>query len=174
MASKRSATKYAPPGGQTTSGPVLNALLVGAALCYGLSLLVSGGRVSWPPTQLLANLYTVAGCLGVIGPVVLWRSQSGDGGLGELLWMTGGLLIWVFDAVALLQGEWRTASLVTPLGYRTMGLTMLAVLIAGWRSRGGDRGWSWTNVVGWGLGLFWVGMAVASLWPGRGLGVGGR
>lgn len=170
MASKRSATKTGPVGPTTSSGPVMNALIVGAALCYGLSLLVSGGRVSWPPNQLLANLFTVAGCLALIGPIVLWRSESGEGGIGELLWMTGGLLIWVLDAVALLQGEWRTASLVTPLGYRMMGLTILAVLLAGWRSRSAGRNWSWTNVTGWVLGLFWVGMALSTLWPGSGIG----
>ncbi|MGE3822297.1 MAG: hypothetical protein AB7I30_23030, partial [Isosphaeraceae bacterium] len=115
-----------------------------------------------------------AGCLALIGPIVLWRSEAGEGGLGELLWMTGGLLVWVLDAVALLQGEWRTTSLVTPLGYRMMGLTMLAVLLAGWRGRAGGRNWSWTNVTGWVLGVFWVGMAFTTLWPGRGMGLAPR
>jgi hypothetical protein len=50
-----------------------------------------------------------------------------------------------------------------------MGLTILAVLIGGWRANGGVRGgsWSWTNITGWMLGMFWVGMAAASLVPSR-------
>jgi hypothetical protein len=142
-----------------------------AALGYGLWVLVGRGRVSWPPNQLLASLYTVAGCLALVGPIVLARGEPGERGLGELLWMTGGLLVWVFDAVSALRGEWRGAGWVTPLGYQTMGLTILAVLLAGWRCRVVGRGWSWTNVTGWVLGLFWVGMGLASLWPARGTGL---
>jgi hypothetical protein len=153
---------------------VLNALLVGAAVCYGLVILVNRGKVSWPPNQLLASLYTVAGCLALVGPIVLARGEHGDGGLGELLWMTGGLLVWVFDGVALVRGEWRTNAWVTPLGYQTMGLTILAVLLAGWRCRIAGRGWSWTNVTGWVLGLFWVGLALTAMWSGRVVGLASR
>ncbi len=48
-----------------------------------------------------------------------------------------------------------------------MGLTMLAVLLAGWRSKAGARNWSWTNVTGWLLGVFWVGMGLTTLVPAR-------
>ena len=43
-----------------------------------------------------------------------------------------------------------------------MGLTMLAVLVAGWKCGMADRNWSWTNVTGWVLSAFWVGMAFSS------------
>jgi hypothetical protein len=174
MAAKRATSKLAPAAPPTTSGPVFNAVLVGAAVCYALAVLVDRGRMSWPPNQLLASLYTVAGCLAVVGPVILARGEAGEAGLGELVWMTGGLLVWVFDAVAALRGEWRATSWVTPLGSQTMGLTILAVLLAGWRCRVAGRNWSWTNVTGWVLGLFWVGLALASLTPGRGAGVVSR
>jgi hypothetical protein len=173
MGSKRASSKPSSPPA-AASGPLINAVLVAVALCYGLSVLVTRGRVSWPPHQLLASLYTVAGCLALVGPIVLSRAQPGESGLGELLWMTGGLLVWVFDAVAALRGEWRTATWVTPLGSQTMGLTMLAVLLAGWRCRVVARGWSWTNVTGWVLGLFWVGVALTALWPGRPAGLAWR
>jgi hypothetical protein len=88
--------------------------------------------------------------------------------------MTGGLLVWVFDGVALARGEWRTNAWVTPLGYQTMGLTILAVLLAGWRCRIAGRGWSWTNVTGWVLGLFWVGLALSAMWSGRVVGLASR
>jgi hypothetical protein len=152
----------------------LNAILVGAAVCYGLVILVNRGKVSWPPNQLLASLYTVAGCLALVGPIVLARGENAERGLGELLWMTGGLLVWVFDGVALARGEWRTNAWVTPLGYQTMGLTILAVLLAGWRCRIAGRGWSWTNVTGWVLGLFWVGLALSAMWSGRVVGLASR
>lgn len=148
----------------------MNAILLGTALCYGMALLVNQGHVSWPPHQLLASLYTVSGCLALVGPIVLARGE-GEGGLGELLWMTGGLLIWVFDAVYLVRGEWRSTAWVTPLGYQPMGLTMLAVLLAGWRCRVSGRNWSWTNVTGWVLGVFWVGLAVSTLWSARSVGL---
>jgi hypothetical protein len=144
-----------------------NALLIGAALVCGLGILVARGRVGWPPHHLLASLYTVAGCVALVGPVVLARAQAAEGGLGELLWMAGGLLVWVYDAAAVVRGQWRTVSWVTPLDHQTMGLTVLAVLLAGWRCRVGGRSWSWTNITGWALGLFWVGMAVATWLPGR-------
>jgi len=165
MAAKRTTSKTASPA--AASGPVFNAVLLGAAVCYGLVLLVNRGRMNWPPNQLLASLYTVAGCLAVVGPIILARGGEGEPALGELLWMTGGLLVWVFDVGAALRGDWRTTAWVTPLSYQTMGLTILAVLLAGWRCRVANRNWSWTNVTGWILGLFWVGMALASMAPGR-------
>jgi hypothetical protein len=174
MASKRASSKSASSfstGPSASSGPVFNAVLLGVAVCYGLVLLVNRGRLAWPPNQLLASLYTLAGCLALVGPIVLARGESGESGLGELLWMTGGLLVWVFDAVAALRGDWRSTAWVTPIGYQTMGLTILAVLLAGWRCRVAGRNWSWTNVTGWMLGLFWVGMAVVSMFPARSAGV---
>ncbi len=131
----------------------------------GCGFLVTKGRVSWPPHELLSGAFTVAGCLALVGPAVLLRRKEGGGGLGELLWLTGGLLVWVFDLAAALRGELRTLSWATPLGAQGMGLTMLAVLLAGWRMRGGTRDWSWTNVTGWVLGVFWVGMAVTTMVP---------
>lgn len=176
MSSKRAGAR-APspsPAGAGFSAPLANALLLGAAISYGLYLLVMRGRVSWPPHDLLASIYTVAGCLALVGPFVLARVDSGERGLGELLWMTGGLLIWVFDAAAALRGHWRAETWATPLGYEAMGMTILAVLIAGWRCQLGSRHWSWTNVTGWLLGAFWVGMACSTLVPVRWLGVAAR
>jgi hypothetical protein len=168
MAPKRTPPKSSPSSTVATS-PLVNALLVGGAVVSGLSILVTRGKVSWPPHQLLASINTLAGCLALIGPIILARGEAGEGGLGELLWMTGGLLVWVFDAVAVVNGQWRTMAWATPLSYQTMGLTILAVLLAGWRCRLAGRNWSWTNVTGWILGLFWVAMAVATFLPDRSL-----
>jgi hypothetical protein len=146
-----------------------------AALACGLWTLVARGRVSWPPNDLLANSYTLAGCLALVGPLVLMRRDAAESGLGDLLWMTGGLLVWMFDIAALLRGGYRSLAWATPLGHEAMGLTILAVLLAGWRMRAGGRAWSWTNVTGWVLGLFWVGMGLtAFLAAGRGYGLAAR
>jgi hypothetical protein len=168
MAPKRTPSKSS-PSSTVSSSPIVDALLVGGAVVYGLTLLVTKGKVSWPPHQLLASTYTLAGALALIGPIILARGESGERGLGELLWMTGGLLVWVFDVVALVNGQWRTVAWATPLSYQTMGLTILAVLLAGWRCGHAGRNWSWTNVTGWVLGLFWVAMAMATFLPDRSL-----
>lgn len=163
MPPKRAAAKA--PATSSASSPLVTAALLGSALALGVGTLVARGRLAWPPTQLLASLYTVAGCLALVGPVVLLSRRSGEGGLGELLWMAGGLIVWVFDLAAVLRGEWRSLAPATPLGVQTMGLTILAVLLAGWRWRPSSRDWSWTNVAGWLLGIFWVGMGLAALAP---------
>ncbi|HWE39854.1 MAG TPA: hypothetical protein VG406_25110 [Isosphaeraceae bacterium] len=116
--------------------------------------------MSWPPRELLAGATTLAGCLALVGPLVLGRKESTDGGLGELIWLSGGLLVWVFDLAAAARGRWRGTSWATPLDVQFMGLIVLAVALAGWRLRGGSKSWSWTNVTGWLLGAFWIGMAL--------------
>lgn len=169
MSAKRNAgtsTRAAASSGSA----VTNAILMAAALAWGLSLLVQRGRMTWPPYSLLASLATLAGCLALVGPFILLRSGEMQGSLGELAWLTAGILIWIFDVVALVQGQWRTIPWATPLSDRTLGLIVLAVLLAGWRCGLAQRNWSWTNVIGCLLSAFWVGMAVCS-WlmtaPGR-------
>ena len=70
-----------------------NALLVGASLVWGATLLIHRGRLTWPPYELLASLSTLAGCLALVGPVILARSGELKGSLGELMWLFGGLLV---------------------------------------------------------------------------------
>ncbi len=147
----------------SASNPAIaNALLVGAALLCGAALLVQKGRLTWPPYQLLSSLSTLAGCLALVGPLILIRSGEIEGSLGELIWLTGGLLVWFFDIEAVMQGNWKTMPWATPLHDRTLGLAILAVLLAGWKCGLADRNWSWTNVTGWLLSAFWVGMAFCS------------
>ncbi|WP_435006400.1 hypothetical protein P12x_003971 [Tundrisphaera lichenicola] len=172
MATKRVAPKSM--GSASPTAPLGTALLLSAALCYGLGTLFARGRLSWPPDQLLASIFTVAGCLALIGPIVLYRRDPSEIGLGELLWMAGGLIVWVFDLASIAKGEARSISWATPLGYQPMGLTILAILLATARSRVGGSNWAWTNVLGWLLGIFWVAMAATTLIPGRVLGLAMR
>jgi hypothetical protein len=141
---------------------VANAVLVGIALLWGATLLFQRGRLTWPPYQLLSSLSTLAGCLALVGPVILVRSGELEGSLGELMWLAGGLMVWIFDLEGVLQGRWQTLAWATPLTDRVMGLTILAVLLAGWKCGMADRNWSWTNVTGWVLSAFWIGMAFSS------------
>ncbi len=147
---------------QNSSRPVLNAVLMLAAVGWGLSRLVASGRLAWPPHGLLASLATLAGCLALVGPLILFGSGELAGDLGELVWMTVGLLVWMCDLEAVLRGDWRTVRWATPISDHTIGMVVLAVLIAGWKCGLKEWKWSWTNVTGWMLGLFWVGMAASS------------
>jgi hypothetical protein len=155
----------------SNSPPLVNALLVTSALGYGLWLLVNRGHVSWPPSDWVASLYTVAGCLALVGPVLLLRRNPPGAGLGEHLWLTAGLLVWIFDLAAAWGGHARGLAWATPINSQGLGLTLLAVLAASWRGREGGRDWSWSNVTGWVLGLFWIGLGLASLLPTGTLGV---
>lgn len=158
----------APSG--SASHPVVTTLLVLGALGWALAMLVQRGMLAWPPVRLLSALATIAGCLALVGPVILARTGKSAGSLGELIWMTGGLLIWIFNLECIARGDFRSIDWATPLGPRAMGLIILAVLLAGLRSGLAGRDWSWTNVTGWALGLFWVGLAFATwaLAPGGG------
>lgn len=153
-------------GGSMAGGSaLLNAALLAGALSLGLWMLVSRGQMTWPPSRLLANLYTIAGCLALVGPLVLAR-RGAEGALGDLIWMTSGTLLWITDIASVVQGNLKLANWATPLTYQPMGFLALAILIAGWRIHGARHTWTWTNIVGWILGLFWIGMALATLWPG--------
>lgn len=163
-----SSKRAAKPAAPALPSPAANALLLAAAVGYATWLLVDRGRLSWPPSDLLHGAYTLAGCLALVGPLVLARRERREANLGELAWMTGGLLVWAHDLAAVLRGQFRAATWATPLGSQAMGLAVLAVMAAGWRLQGAGRSWSWTNVVGWALGLFWVGLGLAALLPGGG------
>ena len=148
------------------------ALLLTAALGWGLSLLIQRGRLTWPPLALLSSLSTLAGCLAA-GRTADSGSlrQRGEPGRTRLADRRPPDL--ALRHRGRLQGSSRTLNWATPLGDRTMGLAILAVLLAGWRCGLASRDWSWTNVIGWALGLFWVALAVGSwfLMPAAGLGV---
>ena len=165
-----------PPPRDLTRGPAPlgTAIWLGLATTGGIGSLVARGRMAWPPTELLADLATVGGCLALVGPILLHRKGRDEYGLGDLVWLAGGMLVWVFDAAAVARGEARSLSWATPLGTQAMGLSVLAVALAAWRSGLARPTWAWTNVTGWVLGLFWVTLAVSSLWPIRSIGLAGR
>lgn len=167
MASRRggagSAIRNAPSTSVGTS-PWRNAGALAAALGYGVWILVERGRLSWPPYDLMTHAYTLVGCVGLVGPLVLSRRGDGDEGLGEKVWKTGGFLIWVFDLAAVFRLDFRKIAWATPLDAPTMGFIVSAVLLASWRP-GATFRWSWTNVIGWLLALVWIGIGLMAFRP---------
>ena len=79
------------------------------------------------------------------------RSRGASASWG---WLTAGILLWLFDIVAVLQGQ-KTIHWGDAGSDRTLGLMVLAVLRAGRRCGLARRNWSWTNVAGWMLSSFW-------------------
>ncbi len=171
-------TQSADSGSKSTNSsgafPIANTLLMALAGAYAVYLQVSHGRLTWNVEQFLSAAYTLSGCLALIGPLVLLRPGiRADSGLGDLSWLTGGLLIWIFNLANLVQGGDPRQAWITPLGATSMGLTILAVMIAGSKSRGKGT-LSWTNLTGWVLGLFWIGLSVYTIWPDEAIGVAVR
>ncbi len=149
--------------GSAVGSPLVAAGLILAAVVGAFGLLLQAGRLSWPPHELLASAFVVSGCLGLVGPLILFR-RGGGGGVGELVWFACGLTLWLFNLAGALREGFRLQAWATPLSGSTLGLVALAVMIAGWRlSSHGGKGWTWTNVAGWALGWFWVGHGCYSL-----------
>lgn len=166
-ASRNSASTASVSSTQGTASPVLNATLVLLAIGYGLMLLVDRHVLSWPPRELLASLSTLAGCLAMVGPFLLWRRGLEEGTVGELTWIVGGLLLWAFDIAALIQGNVRELDWAAPIGPEILGPVILSVMIGGWRTGRLAWSWTWTSVTGWVLGLIWIGIWILSMLPQR-------
>lgn len=145
------------------SAAYFNVVVLSGAMSLGLWLLVSRGLIAWPPMRLLGSLATVVGCIAACGPIVLVRRGKRELATGDLLWMVGGILVWVHAALALLAGTFRLELVPTPLAPSVMGTFIGTVLIAGWLLNGGSQNWTWTNVIGWMLGCFWVGLGLATV-----------
>jgi hypothetical protein len=148
--------------------PLASAVVVALAVAYGVMLLVRRGSLSWPPHELAGGLATLAGCLALVGPILLWN-RAGSGSLGELVWMSAGLLVWGFNLAAVAKGTISGVTWATAVPVEFLGLATIAVGLAGWRLVGGRFDWTWTNLTGWALGCVWVVLAAASYWPGRSL-----
>lgn len=159
-------TKPLPAGRAGSSRSALtNALVIASALGIGLWALVDRGQIAWPPGRMLSAITTLAGYLALAGPIVLARRDRGGAGVGDLVWMTAGLLIWFYNAAALIRGTFETTRVADPVGPIGLALAVLAVSAAAWRLHGPGRVWTWTNVTGWILGIFWVGSGLAALLP---------
>ncbi|RUL89003.1 hypothetical protein [Tautonia sociabilis] len=164
---KRAPSRGQAPNSSASSSPALNAALVLAAVGYGTMLLVDRRELSWPPRELLSSLATLAGCLAMVGPLLLWRKGAGEGTVGELTWMVGGLILWAFDLSALAVGRTRGMDWAAPVAPELLGPVILAVMVGGWRTGRTAWSWTWTSVTGWLLGLIWVGMGALAMLPQR-------
>jgi hypothetical protein len=151
------------------SRPAINFLIITAALLLFLRVSVRQGWVNWPPSNLSAILSALAGWVAIVGPLVLFRheEQTGAMGLGDRVWITTGIVIWLrfLQGVATgrIPGFDSITSLVKP---SDMAIITLACLIGGMISRPKRVYWTWTNLVGWGLGLCWLATVLIPSDPG--------
>jgi hypothetical protein len=143
----------------------MNAAVIVAALGIGTWLLVQQGQLDWPPSRLLENLSTLAGCLALVGPILLLRQDRSKAGVGDLVWLTAGCLTWLYNLAALARGSFVLERAPNPSGALIMGLAIGAVSIAGLRLQGLGRAWTWTNITGWVLGIFWIVLGTLTLLP---------
>lgn len=167
MASKSTSSRSVATG--SSAQPMWNAAIMGVAIVAAFWLLVASNRLSWPPRELLAGATTLAGCLALAGPLVELRRGEQERGVGDLAWLASGFLLWVFNLVAAFHGAPRGWNWTNPVGTRSMGLTMLAIVLAGrFHTRGGAQ-WTWTNILGWSLAVFWIGVGLSATESGRSL-----
>jgi hypothetical protein len=139
-----------------SSSAARNAAVIVASLAVGAWALVARGQLSWPPMRLLSALSTLSGCLALAGPIVFARHDRSRAGVGDLVWLNAGVLAWLYGLSAAARGTLAAERLLDPMGPVALGLAALASMIAGWRIYGPGAGWTWTNVTGWILGVFWV------------------
>lgn len=165
MPAKSSSSRSVTTG--SSAQPLWNAAIMAAAIVAAFWLLVARNRLSWPPKELLAGATTLAGCLALAGPLVELRRGDQERGVGDLAWLASGFLLWVFDLQTAFRGAARGWNWTNPLGTQSMGLTMLAIVLAGrFHTRGGPQ-WTWTNILGWSLAVFWIGVGFSASDGGR-------
>lgn len=139
--------------------PVVNLLILSGAIILFVRVGIRQGWIDWPPTRLGAILAALAGWIALAGPLVLFRheEQTGSMGVGDRVWVTTGLLLWLKIFLQVSSGNLPTVeSFATVIDSRDMALLSMACLFGGLLGRPKNAHWTWTNLVGWGLSLCWV------------------
>lgn len=174
MPSKRSASKPGPSGPSGAPSPLLSAALVCLGVGHGLYLLVDRGAIGWPPSQLMGPASTLAGSVAMVGPIVLWKKVGGsDASVGDLVWMAGGLFLWLLDLSAIAEGRSGRMDWAVPAEPRVLGCFAVAVMVAGWTSGHARWAWTWSGITGSILGGIWVSRMVLELMGGGAAGASG-
>jgi hypothetical protein len=153
------------------SKPMANLVILAISLFLFGRLGVSRGWISWPPSHLSAILAAFAGWIALTGPFVLFRyeEQSGGMGLGDRVWITCGLFLWMRHGLDLAVGRIPSfESLATAVSSRDMAILAMACLVGGILSRPKQTHWTWTNLMGWALTISWIASAAlptGTMWP---------
>ncbi|MCY2936089.1 MAG: hypothetical protein WCJ40_20140 [Planctomycetota bacterium] len=154
------------------SKPMANLVILGISILLFGRLGISRGWISWPPSHLSAILAAFAGWIALTGPFVLFRyeEQSGGMGLGDRVWITSGLFLWIRHGLELSAGRIPSfESLATAVASKEMAIIAMACLVGGMLTRPKQTHWTWTNLMGWALTLSWITSAAmpsgSSLWP---------
>lgn len=141
------------------SKPVLNLMILTGAGILFVRVGIRQGWIDWPPTQLGKILATLAGWIALAGPLVLFRheEQAGSMGVGDRVWITTGLLLWLKLSLQIGTGNLPSVEAVTTLiDSRDMALVSAACLIGGMMGKPKNSHWTWTNLVGWGMSVCWM------------------
>lgn len=151
------------------SRPAVNFVILSVALLLFLRVSVRQGWINWPPSNLAAILTAFAGWLALAGPLVLFRheEQTGSMGTGDRVWIITGIIIWLRFLISVSSGRVPGFdSISTIVKPSDMALISVACLLAGVLSRPKRVYWTWTNLVGWALGLCWVATVLIPSDPG--------
>ncbi len=154
MAAKQSRSR---PGPSSESAPLWNAVLVVGAIALAGYVLVVRGALSWPPHELTGSIGIVAGCLTLIGPLVLWgRRGEAGASLGDHAWMTCGVAAWLFALARWSIGGAPSLDWTAPVAPWVIGGVAASTACSGWRIAGLRPAWTWTGVLGASLAVYWV------------------
>jgi hypothetical protein len=154
------------------SRPFVNLVIISISLGAFLRLAVARGWVDWPPTQIGPILTAFAGWVALTGPWILFRheEQSGGMGVGDRVWITCGLALWIALGMNLAGGRMPSLqSITSAIGPKEMAVLAAATLAGGILARPSGSSWTWTNITGWLLAICWLTAAAlptgAPLWP---------
>lgn len=171
-----SQNRSAKPGSQ--SKPIANLVILSISLVAFLRLAIARHWIDWPPSQIGPILSALAGWIALTGPWILYRHEENAGGMGvgDRVWMTSGLALWIALAANVARGRIpNLQSAVTTLGAQELALLAGATLAGGLLARPAATRWTWTNLMGWFLALAWISASAlptgTSLWPVLALGL---
>lgn len=150
------------PRGSSPGKPVMNLVIMLLAFFFFGRLGVSRGWIVWPPSNLAQMLAAFAGWVAIAGPFVLFRSEDASGGmgLGDRVWMTTGVVIWIRFLLQLLSGRlpaWN--EMATSVSVTDLSVLAAACIVGGSLTRPRQMHWTWTNIMGWTIALAWLASA---------------
>lgn len=154
------------------SKPIANLVILTLSLGAFLKLAIARHWIDWPPSQIGPILSAFAGWIALTGPWILYRHEENAGGMGvgDRVWMTCGLALWIALVLNLVQGRVPSLqSAVTAIGANELALLAGATLAGGLLARPSATRWTWTNLTGWFLALAWLAASALpsgnALWP---------
>jgi len=162
MAGRNSSTNQSTAGKTSRPGggrPVANLAIMSLAIFFFGRLGITRGWIEWPPSNLGMMLAAFSGWVALAGPFVLFRYEENSGGmgLGDRVWMTSGMLIWLRFALELVSGRvpsWN--GIATSVSPTELSVLAAASVLGGMLAKPKQTHWTWTNLMGWGIAMAWL------------------